>query len=319
MTIVIEYIHTGTSNILGTSTYDDFEEVLIPDFVLAKHDVYIRKIFTSLPTTDLWKIEDLTVAGLKVTITVSPQLGSTSLGKTALSQGQSVRAYLDADKHQIVEVEFGIQQDVMTPRGRQGKNTQNSSALFPGDLYKKRPCILLDRSGDRVKVIPLTSDGSRKDPKQMLINPIAFNGLSKRYTEYPDGRPKDSYALVDIIQTVSTFRVHPMRLYNGSFANDYNRYHLAKTDIDDLKDKLVKLYANDVLKKNTGLTQRITKSDKERKTLITKRAELNAKLSDKELYIAKLEEGLQKLAEFEELKYSGIDDLLDEIEKLHTQ
>ena len=318
MTISIKYIHNANSTVLGLESFTGFNEVLIPDFDDEKHDVYLRKIFTSEPKVELWKIEDFVESNTDLEIHVSPQKHSTSLGMMALLQKQKVSHYIDANKFQLVEVEFGIQQDIMTLQGRIGKNTVNSSALFPGELYKKRPCILLSYSGDRVKIIPLTSDGSRSDPKQMYVNPQAFKGLQSRYTVKKDGSPRDCYALVDIIQTVSTFRVHPMRLSGGSFSSGYNRNCLTSNDIKDLRTKLAKIHADDIIKENSNLNLRIENANKERKKLVSMKKELSEKLKKTESYIQILEQSLEDIAVFEDLKYENIEQLIQEISKLHS-
>lgn len=88
MTISIKYIHSENSRELGSETFSGFNEVLIPDFDDEKHDVYLRKIFTSEPNVELWKIKDFKESGTDVEICVLPQKHSTSLGVMALSQNQ---------------------------------------------------------------------------------------------------------------------------------------------------------------------------------------------------------------------------------------
>ncbi|MCS6129981.1 hypothetical protein G3485_23155 [Shewanella baltica] len=318
MTISIKYIHSADSRELGSETFSGFNEVLIPDFNDQKHDVYLRKIFTSEPNVELWKIEDYKESGTDVEFYVLPQKHSTSLGVSALSQNQKISHYIDANKYQLVEVEFGIQQDIMTLQGRTGKNTLNSSALFPGELYKKRPCILLSSSGDRAKIIPLTSDGSRSDPKQMYVDPQAFKGLQSRYTLKQDGSPRDCYALVDIIQTVSTFRIHPMRLSGGNFSLGYNRNCLTSNDIKDLRTKLAKIHADDILTENVKLNLRLESQNKERKKLVGKKSELTEELNMAKTYINTLEQSLKDLALFEGLNCDTIDILITQISQLRS-
>lgn len=298
--IKVTYIDSQSRDALGEIYYLGLEEVLIPDYDENKHDVYIRKVFASEPDTELWKIESQTIQNLSVIMTVSAQQSSTSLGLTAKSQSRAASQYFNRQKYQLVEVEFGVQQDVMTRSGRQGKNTSDSSALLPGDLYKMRPCIVHSCAGDRVKVIPLTSDGSRSDPKQLEINPGAFRGLSSRYSQ------KDSHALVDVLQTVSTFRVHPMRLRDGSFSNNFERNYLVEGDAKELSEMLAKIFGEDIYNENIRLKTRGETLLKEVKGIKDKRRELIELIAEKDSYIHTLETSLREFAQYVEV-VDGID------------
>ncbi|MFT7682543.1 MAG: hypothetical protein ACI935_002018 [Moritella dasanensis] len=310
MKISIKYFNFEGSMLLGVESYDDYDEVLIPDFNEDKHDVYVRKVFTPEPNTELWKIESLDIDNLDVEIYVSPQDGSTSLGQTAKAQQRAASHYFKVNEFQLVEVEFGIQQDIMTPNGRQGKNTSYSNALLQGELYKKRPCIVHSCHGDRVKVIPLTSDGDRKDAKQLQIHQKAFQGLNYHY------KRKDSFALVDTIQTVSTYRIHPMRLQDGTFSNKFDYYRLTDDDAKELKNKLTKIYAKDTLDENVRLSSNNDVLTKEIKSLRRRRSTLNLELSEKAQYASELEQSLKKLAEAVGLENQDIKGLIEYINEL---
>ncbi|WP_155682974.1 DUF5655 domain-containing protein [Aliivibrio fischeri] len=77
-------------------------QVLIPDYDAQKHAVYVRKI------------ESLVVIHLKVTITVSPQQDSTSLGLTAKAQNSTAAQFSNRQQYQLIEIELGVQQRLTT-------------------------------------------------------------------------------------------------------------------------------------------------------------------------------------------------------------
>ncbi len=91
--IRLTYLNSQDGTMLGDIEYRGAEEILIPDYDADKHDVYIRKVFVSDPNVELWKIESLSIQNLSVTITISPQEGSTSLGMTAKAQRRAAAQY----------------------------------------------------------------------------------------------------------------------------------------------------------------------------------------------------------------------------------
>lgn len=282
MTIKIYYLAENDS-ILGLESYEDHTEVLIPDYVVDKHDVYLNKSFAKANTT-VWKVLSIESDTANIKVKLLPKTAPKSLGETAFAQNRKPSAYIKPKKHQIVEVEFGFQKHLVSHEGNQGKNKKYTCALLPGDLYKKRPCIVVNIKGSRVKVIPMTSDGNRKDPWQLQIHSSAFLGLAKRYSK------KDSFALLDTVQTVSVYRVFPMRKSDGSFSNDFNKYSLTQNDSDDLESKIAELNSKHIVHESIRLKSRVGNHLKEIKAERAKRRGLSENLDKEKDVTASLEE-----------------------------
>lgn len=322
MTITIEYINQINGNSLGIETYSGLDEAFIPDYKAHKHDVYIRRIFSCSLSTELWKVEHMHIAEPNASIFLTEQKASKSLGQLALNINKKPATLLPSQKYQLVEVEFGFQQNLMAKVGDRGKNTTYPAALMPGELHKKRPCIAISCSGDRVQVIPISTKGARHNLRYLQINRGSFSKLARRYTTDSQGQPLDCYAIIGLFQTVSVFRVYPMRSKDGSFSNDYNNHTLVPSDLTELKDKLASFYANDVKIENIRLEQRVESLSKEKNKLIQKRSELNKELKgsqslhqEKTNYINLLEGNLVKLAQCVGTEGS-ISEVIDYIESL---
>ncbi|MEI8652211.1 type II toxin-antitoxin system PemK/MazF family toxin [Pseudoalteromonas sp. Hal273] len=287
MTIRINYVAEDDS-LLGVESYEEHSEVLIPDYVEDKHDVYLNKSFEKSDST-VWKVLLIESDTVYIKVKLLPQQTPKSLGETASAQNRNPSVYLQPKKYQLVEVEFGFQKHLVSYDGNQGKNKKYTCALLPGDLYKKRPCIVIKSKGSRVKVIPLTSDGNRKDPWQLQIHSSTFKGLANRYSK------KDSFALLDTVQTVSVYRVFPMRQSNSSFSNDYNKYCLIPSDSNSLESKIAELNSKHVVDENIRLKSRVAILLKEVKAEKAKRRDLSNNLVKELDAVASLEKGLLQL------------------------
>ncbi|SGZ09897.1 type II toxin-antitoxin system PemK/MazF family toxin [Moritella viscosa] len=281
MAIKIIYLNRKSGDHLGYEYHVKFQEVLYPDFDPQKHTVYIRKKFLHNKIT-LWRVHNITIVRNTISINVTPQQSPKSLGQVAKFRNKPIGFFLKPKQYQMVDVEFGSQQDLMSPQKRVGKNTEYTSALLPGDLHKKRPCIVIDRYDDHIKVMPLTTQGSQLNSKLMKVDDEVFSGACATYSN------KISYALTDMIQTVSIYRVYPMRKEDGEFNNNYNKHTLTDNNIATLKNKLIDIYAKS----------------------------LSISTKEKDNYIKTLENSLIELAKFEDLKFKTMEELINEVSSL---
>ncbi len=297
MTINIQYLAQDGVK-LGRECYEEHSEVLIPDFVEGKHDVYLKKHFKTVTDT-VWKVTAIDIKDLVITVSLMPVSSPRSLGETADVRGKSIASLLPSKKYQLVEVEFGFQKHMISRNeGNKGKNQKYTCSLLPGDLYKKRPCIVLNCKRNRVKVIPLTTSSSNNDPWQMKISPESFEGLHERYVA------KDSFALLDTVQTVSAFRVFPMRLKNGSFNDSYHKFCLDKPDIEKLEKEIALLNSKEVVDENTRLKLKHTQIMNELKSEKAKRRQketefdnLTSELEEVNIIKSNFEDAFYKLAD----------------------
>lgn len=236
----IEYKNNENGELLGVVTCSDMSEVLIPDFKPEKHDVFLRNTFVSEPDFCLWQVMGIEIEDRLVEINLNPMISPDSLGVFARKQKKKPSTILTSREIQLVEVEFGFQQDVFDGDNRK-RNEKSSIALMPGEIHKKRPCAVLHCEDEKAQVIPLTTSvGTGKPhPKKMSVSEDSFSGLSNRYIA------KESQLLLSMIQTVSVYRIFPMKNKQGKYSNDYSKHKLCRED----KVALQKLLANTYAKK----------------------------------------------------------------------
>lgn len=309
MITTVKYIGHECGTILGCAIFTDISEVLIPDFKVNKHDVYMRHCFKNEPGITLWKVTDLKTDGGEISIYVLGMDSSDSLGHFAKKQYRKPATILRNNQYQLVEVEFGFQQDVFSDTSK-SRNENFSVALMPGELHKKRPCIVIHCEDEKAQVIPLTSQPSIRHPKQLLISDESFKDLSVRYTK------NNSAALISMIQTVSVFRIYPMKNKDGHYRNDYANHKLCQLDKKALIELLGKTYSSATLRDNSSLTKRIDSLNKEKKRLLQNQVELNENLSitcDEKLVY---ENRIKEVAKYLEIDGS-LEDILKAISKLN--
>lgn len=308
MITTVKYIDdTGVA--LGGTVFSDISEVLIPDFDAAKHDVYMRYCFKSKPETSVWKVINLVIIGAEITISLSGVSSPESLGNFAQSQFKKPSTILRSNQFQLVEVEFGFQQHVFSAELK-GKNKNTSIALMPGELHKKRPCIVMYCEDEKAQVIPLTTRPTRKHPKQLPISKESFNSLSNRYTK------NDSSALISMLQTVSVYRVFPMKNNKGNYSNDYTRHKLCKSDKDGLAEILGKTYSKSIMSEKAALSIRLESMKSEKKKLLQNLELLKERIKTKDTENERYKASIHSAAQFLDLDDS-LEGIIQKISELN--
>lgn len=307
--VKVIYKNNDNGSELGSIEFSGLSEVLIPDFKLEKHAVFLRHIFESKADILLWKIASLDVGDKVIEISLDEQISPSSLGTFARAQRKKPATLLRSNQFQLVEVEFGFQQDIFDGANRK-RNEVACVALMPGELHKKRPCIIIHCEDEKAQILPLTTKGDDRHPKQMPISSNSFNGLSDRYTK------NDSHLLLSMMQTVSVFRIFPMKNNRGNYSNDYSRNKLCNQDKDSLLKLLALNYAKQTLDELGNTRIQLDKVKQEKARLLdnlTKQKESNTELTvSSEDYW----DYLTKLARYVDIKFDDAKTLKDEIDAL---
>lgn len=168
----------------------------------------------------------------------------------------------------------------------------------PGELHKRRPCIVLAHSEGRAQVMPMTTDQSASNnPKNILISRDSFAKMHPRYTE------KDSYALPDMIQTVSTSRIFPPQAADGKHPGTYAQYKLCSSDKNKVVSVLATQYNSELMIEKVRLEERLSALQKEKSKLFSTNVGLKESLKKYKEEVATLREKFLKLAQAVDLPW----------------
>lgn len=216
-------LNSKNESILGTEYTENIDEVLIP--LNAKHSpFFITKAFTGV-ACKRWKVEFVLgisqdIWGVWLTeknVEQDIYLSQTMKRRNISHAGGIVK------KGAIVIVEYG--HIYLTLNFQKGLI---DSSLYPchhqsGEMHKRRPAIVIRADKTGVTVIPITS----KVPLNSSFSKAIFQ-LETESTQYISEFQSDkmSYALCEMLQTVSPTRVLP-------------------PDARDIKSKTLKFYRNE--------------------------------------------------------------------------
>jgi uncharacterized protein YifN (PemK superfamily) len=254
--VEINYFDTD-GNSLGKACYSDFNEILVPSFKEDYNNHLVLKF--SNHQSYCWKILKCVIDNNQVHITIESVVNNPkSIQKIAKDNSSTPKKFLS--EFSLVEVEFGFHSSVLQKDAGTKPNDIYSNALLNGEIHKKRPCIVLKTFEKVTQVIPLTSKWqSFVAGVDIVINMNSINDISHKY-HVP------TFALIDMIQTVSYDRVFPPRAVDGKFHN--KTYHIAAGDKDNLKAALASLYNAGIQSKISNLTDGLSKLNKEKFRLI---------------------------------------------------
>ncbi len=252
----------GSNDELGCKEYSNIASTLIPAFEVGSHEVFIKKRFSLKPDTLSWNIKAISKDADVVEISLSASEHPISVKAYSKTQNKSPEFYLQP--YTIIEVDFGFHTDAFSSCGDLIKNEEITSALLPGEIHKKRPCVVLKANKFRVQVIPLTaSKRELNNPKNIAIESASFNNMLARYIE------KQSYALLDMVQTVSVNRVFPPKNSDGKYRHTYSKFKLSSSDKLKLKTALAQQYSTDIVLENTNLKKRLADLGAEKAKILT--------------------------------------------------
>lgn len=284
----VKFINEEDGVQLGCRTYQGITDTIIPAFNANAHDIYFTKTFAGNTTYRSWLVKSVVITKGGAEIYVSGNLVPDSVYTFADKQHRKFHAFIR--KHNIVEVDFGHETSMFGLTSGEQKNTYRTDSLMPGEMHKKRPCIVMGTRANSVTVIPLTTKDYR-NPKHVPISSQSFNNLHFRYSE------KSSFAALDMIQTVSAHRVFPPReAEGGRYRHQYSKYKLTKVDGDAVDNALADIYNDDVTKQLKAVQSSLDNAGREKTRLLQKYTEVASQLKEEEAKTIELEEVISHVA-----------------------
>ncbi len=287
----VVYLKEEDGSQLGQVEHTSFDRIMIP----AKtefYDIYIKQVFASEgKSKNTWRVVEVKPEGGVVTISLQESDSVTSVAEFAKAQSKSIAHY--TKEFRIVEVDFGFHSNLISNDGSIGKNYHNSYSLLPGEMHKRRPCITLKTKGDQVQVIPLTSRvPNQSDKLSVPISSASFRKMAPRYSA------KNSYALINMIQTVSAYRVHPPRGDNFNFEHNYHLYRLDVSDKNAVKEALSEQYSEQLVQDKRLGDAKNEQLSHERARLLDQIRTLKDEKLELEKKVQLVESDLRLLADF---------------------
>lgn len=257
--------------ILGEVIHSDFSEIALPEFKQDTHDIFVKHNFTKYKNVLNWYVKDVLIDNDVIYISLAESDFSASVAEFSASQNKDASYYLKP--FQIVDVEFGFYSELFDGQNAPQTNNRVGNGLIKGEMHKRRPCIVLRENRGCVQVIPLsTKIKLAHDPLNIEISPDSFSSLAARYREKP------SFALLNMIQTVSTHRVFPPRNVRSKYEHKYHQYKITQSDRELIKTALAQQYNQDIASRIAVLKTELEKNKQEKtKLLITKNNILDEK------------------------------------------
>lgn len=294
-------------HVLGRIQYENIEEVALPAFYKdgkpgknggepkKPHSMFLKNIFSSKPEVNTWKVLDLEdgIPGI-IKYILQPSANSESLYQYAESQNKQKNPSGLLVDFCVVEVDFGYYHDIFSGQGDRYDNHIHVNRVLPGELHKRRPCIVLSSTKDMVKVIPLTSkNGTREGKSIVAISSESFKNLYFKYGEV------DSFALLEMIETVSVHRIFPPKDAKGEYSqNKFRRYKITVEDRDKLKQALAATHSASLVHDFTVLNTTHESLKKEKEALFRSVKSLQKSLEDQKVIIKSLTELNNRMASF---------------------
>jgi uncharacterized protein YifN (PemK superfamily) len=278
-------------NELGITQHTDIVDAFIPSFKKEKHEVFINRKFASQPDILSWRIIDIVTAEGKVEILLEPSAYPLSLATYSKGQKKVPKFYLR--KFQIVDVDFGFHFDIVKSCGTKTNNNYKLSALLPGELHKRRPCIILSAEGNRVQVLPMSTKSRNGISRHHIeISSQSFSNMNRRYSDSP------SFALLQMVQTVSVNRVFPPKDVHGKCEPHYSQYKLTQTDKLKIEQALSDQYSDVINNEIENLTSRLDTLNKEKKSLLEANVRIKAELTDEKIMLNEYQQSIQKIGNY---------------------
>ncbi|MFR0716813.1 type II toxin-antitoxin system PemK/MazF family toxin [Enterobacterales bacterium BD_CKDN230030183-1A_HGKHYDSX7] len=289
-TIIVRYYETvidpGTgdevSALLGTESYDDIREALIPGRPAVKPGrtpppIFLTKCF-STSAHHRWEL--LSVASEAATAT-KPAIFTIFLQPQDVSKEVFLYQTLKKDKNQtltklvrpgtLVEVDYGFVQHTGRLDGSTKTNKRYCDTRLDGEMYKRRLAVVVKvvRS-NLVQVAPVSSSAPTSGGKSFFMMSQATLDKMPRYKF----SGKDSYVLCDRTETVSTQRLLPPVSFGRSVSSRNVGYTVA---ISRAEEKLFKA----ALLNAVGVTNYVLHNDYlQEKLRADKLQEENARLKE---------------------------------------
>lgn len=213
--VLFETVGASEPQRLGLVIKEDLAESLLPWFKAGKHQVFINKHFRSHPEQLTWEVINIEADSTGFQVVLRPETGiPESYGK--YFGRQNIRNPKKVIREfSVVDVDFGHKSSLIDTTPSLRDNEKYVNAVLPGELHKKRPCLVvaMNPHWKTAQVIPLTTRTPKESALAVEIPRTTFNNVSQRYSD------KSSYALLDMITTVSWLRMYPLRDKTGKFSH----------------------------------------------------------------------------------------------------
>ncbi|MQT89616.1 MULTISPECIES: hypothetical protein [Pseudomonas] len=255
-TIVVRYLETvidKTSGapsqvVLGTETYDDIREALIPGVPRPKpgkapHPVFITKCFVNV-SNHLWRLESVTSTAA---IDQQPAVFSVLIQRHDVSREIFLNQTLKKNKSltaqkligrqgTLVEVDYGFVQQSGRTDASSKTNKRYMDTLLEAEMHKRRLAVVVKViSGNLVQVAPVTSMPITLGDKSAFQMEQATLDKMPRY----QNSGKSSFVLGSMLECVSVQRILPPISYfkNGTSTGRNVNYIVA---LSKAEEKLLK-------------------------------------------------------------------------------
>lgn len=281
----IRYIEHGTNTFLGSVNKGGIKETLLPKFKKGEHKVFINKHFICAPDFVIWEIIDIDKLDGIAHIFLRPEINAPlSYGTFARSQAKSFTSFY-IKRHSIVDVDYSHHSVLDDFSGAISSNEKYASASMYGELHKKRPCIVLnaDSSWGISQVLPLTTrDSAANDSRCIPISATSFNHLDSRY------RAKPSYAMMDMIQSVSSFRIYPPQAKESRFDTHLHSQSIQQQDKVAIEMALSSHFSKTIASRHQILENTISKAAAEKNKIMQSNRERQSTINEMKELIQKM-------------------------------
>lgn len=257
-TIIVRYFETvidqtsrkQIQKLLGSESYDDIREALIPGLPAAKQGkippVFVTKCFS---TSHFHRWELKSVASTPASAT-TPAIFEIVLKSVDVSNEVFLYQTLKKDKNQtlnkllrpgtLVEVDYGFVQTTGRADASNKTNKRYSDTLLAGEMYKRRLAVVVKViSTNLVQVAPVTSVTPAPGDKTVFQISQATLNRMPRYKF----SGKSSYVLCDRTESLSTQRLLPPLSYGTSVPTRNVRYIVALTKAEEKLFKAALMHA----------------------------------------------------------------------------
>lgn len=235
----VTYSYKGTA--IGEIVHTNIENVVTPYFNKQEKPSRIFQRFNG-HRNDNWMVLDLKIINSDIAISIIPESPAKSLGCIIDNnrRGQGRRgANSVVTKYALVDVEFSHKQNSVSASGQLTENTWKIQGHLPGELHKRRPCIVLSIEDDNLEVIPLSTVPDDDSLLRFKLSDSAFSGLHPSYSD------SVSYAVTRLKQTVSLYRVFPLKEKDGKYKLQCHGNRINKGDKNKLHNALTTQYGLD--------------------------------------------------------------------------
>lgn len=256
-TIIIQYLESAVDAegrvshaLLGTETYEDIKEALIPAVPRLKpgkdpHPVFMTKCFVGVEQ-HVWRLESV-AAGLtggqlpavyRVFIKRHDISKEEFLYQT-LKKNPATTIYKLLRQGTLVEVDYGFVQQTARYTAELKTNKRYMDTLLNAEMHKRRLAVVVKViSKNLIQVAPVTSQQAADGDRTVFKLDQATLDKMPRYKH----SGKDSHVICSMLESVSIQRVLPPTSYfkkNATGRNPNYGVVLSRSEIRMLKESLV--------------------------------------------------------------------------------